>query len=61
MDEIQARAEGTFPRFVMENRRLYFKLFDPKTGEDRVWCEVSFRRAMIMLMDLTKAICLMAP
>jgi hypothetical protein len=59
MDEIQARAEGTFPRFVMEDGKLLFKLFDPEAGEDRVLCEIPARRAKIMQLDLAQAILLM--
>ena len=61
MDEIHARGEGNYPRFVMESGKLLFKLFDPVTGVDRTLCHISLRRALIMLADLTKFVALMVP
>lgn len=55
LDELEIRAEGTYPRAVVEDGKILLKLFDPKKGADRVLCVISPVRAHLMSLDLSKA------
>ena len=54
-EELEIRALGTFPRVVVEDGQIFFKLFDPEKGADRVLCILSPVRAHLMSLDLSKA------
>jgi len=55
LDELEIRAEGTYPRAVVEDGKILLKLFDPEKGADRVLCILSPVRAHLMSLDLSKA------
>ena len=55
LDELEIRAEGTYPRVVVEDQTILLKLFDPEKGIDRVLCILSPVRAHLMSIDLSKA------
>ena len=54
-DELEIRAEGTYPRVVVEDQQILLKLFDPEKGTDRILCVLSPVRAHLMSLDLSKA------